>query len=97
MKNGKDNGKDQTDAELSPVPKIGEGSSSGIHDFRDPWQPTLTPSGWVIGAILLLLPTIVLWLLHRMGAWPSPCKYYAIWTVVLLVAGVCTRMAVLSN
>ena len=93
----KNNDKDKPAAELGRVPKIGERQATGIHDNRDPWQPTLTPNGWFLGAVLLLLPTIVLWFLHRMGIWPSPCPYYGIWTVVLLVAAVCAGVATASQ
>lgn len=87
----------KSDSQLGRIPKIGEDESSGIHDNSDPHQPTLTPAGWFLGAIFFLLPTIVLWGVHRLGWWPTPCWWYGAWTIVLLVAAVCAGAATASQ
>ena len=68
-------------------PKAGKPTPEGIHDFRDPSQPTLTTMGWVVAAILLPLPAITLWVLHRVDKWPTPCLYFAVWVVAAIVVG----------
>ena len=77
-------GKNIPDPKSQPTPE-------GIHDFRDPYERTLTTLGWVVAAILMPIPSVVLWFLHRVGYWPHPCSYFVAWTVigfvVLFLAG----------
>ena len=72
-------GREIPDPKSQPKPE-------GIHDFRDPYEPTLTTMGWVVAAILLPLPAVTLWALHRFGKWPSPCLYFGAWAGIVMIA-----------
>lgn len=45
-------------------------------------KPTMEVAHWFWGAVLFLLPTILLWILHQAGYYPRPCRYYGAWVAI---------------